>query len=284
MRDWRVWVVLATVLVAIVAIFLLPPIPQSEVYHLFADKRTLFGIPNCLNLVSNLLFLLVGVLGVYHVLSRPKVSVARRPAATSPSSEVTTSREATFFDPRERWSYFAFFAGVAMTAFGSAYYHFDPRDGTLLWDRIPMAIGFMALVAATVGERVSVKAGMQILAPLMALGAGSVVYWDVTQEGGHGDLRPYVLVQFGAVLVILLLVGLFPSRYTRGVDLVAALAIYGFAKIFEAADGSIFALGGIVSGHTLKHIAAAISAYWILRMLQHRDVLNVQQRIRSSNE
>jgi hypothetical protein len=163
-------------------------------------------------------------------------------------------------------------------------YHFGPRDSTLLWDRIPMAIGFMALVAATVGERISVKASMQILVPLMALGAASVAYWDVTQKGGHGDLRPYVLVQFGSVLVILLLVGLFPSRYTRGVDLVAALAIYVFAKIFEAADGSIFALGNIVSGHTLKHIAAAVSVYWILRMLRHRDVLSAQQRIRSTNE
>jgi hypothetical protein len=284
MRDWRVWAVLAIVLVAIVAIFLLQPIPQSEAYHNFADKRALFGIPNFLNVVSNLLFLLVGALGIYHVLCCPAVCGACRPAATSLSSEVRTSRGATFIDPRERWPYFAFFVGVAITTFGSVYYHFDPRDSTLLWDRIPMAVGFMALVAATVGERISVKASMQILVPLMALGAGSVAYWDVTQEGGHGDLRPYVLVQFGSVLVILLLVGLFPSRYTRGVDLVAALAIYVFAKIFEAADGSIFALGNIVSGHTLKHIAAAVSVYWILRMLRHRDVLPVQQRIRSTNE
>jgi len=196
MRDWRVWAVLAIVLFAIVAIFLLQPIPQSEAYHNFADKRALFGIPNFLNVVSNLLFLLVGALGIYHVLCCPAVCGACRPAATSLSSEVTTSsRGATFIDPRERWPYFAFFVGVAITAFGSAYYHFDPRDSTLLWDRIPMAIGFMALVAATVGERISMKAGMQILVPLMALGAGSVAYWDVTQEGGHGDLRPYVLVQ-----------------------------------------------------------------------------------------
>jgi len=64
MRDWRVWAVLAIVLVAIVAIFLLQPIPQSEAYHNFADKRALFGIPNFLNVVSNLLFLVVGALGI----------------------------------------------------------------------------------------------------------------------------------------------------------------------------------------------------------------------------
>lgn len=273
-RDWRVWAVLATVLVGIFAIFLLQPIPQSEAYHNFADKRALFGIPNFLNVASNLLFLLVGTLGIYQILCCPAVSEGCQPGATSLTAAVTTSsRGATFIDPRERWPYFGFFVGVLMTAFGSTYYHLDPRDATLLWDRIPMAIGFMALVAATVGERINVKAGVQMLVPLMALGTGSVVYWDFTQEGGHGDLRPYVLVQFGSALVVILLVGLFPPRYTRGADLVAALAIYAFAKIFEAADGLIFAFGSIVSGHTLKHIAAAISACWILRMLRHRHAL-----------
>jgi len=265
-RNWRVGVVLATILVAMVAIFLLPPIPQSELYHIFADKRTAFGIPNCLNVLSNLLFLLVGALGVSHVLH----SLAG-PAPINGRAEATTFSGAMFIDPNERWGYLAFFVSVALTAFGSAYYHLDPRDGTLLWDRIPMAIGFMALVAATVGERISMKAGRQILVPLMALGAGSVVYWQVTQKSGHGDLRPYVLVQFGSVLLTLLLAGLFPSRYTHGGDLVTALAIYGFAKVFEAADRSIFAIGSIVSGHTLKHIAAAISAYWVLGMLRLRN-------------
>jgi hypothetical protein len=274
-RYWRVWVVLATVLVAIFVMFLLQPIPQSEAYHNFADKRALFGIPNFLNVGSNLLFLLVGALGIYQVLSCLAVRGSCQPAGASLTSAVTTSsREAKFTDHREGWPYLAFFVGVAMTAFGSAYYHFGPRDSTLLWDRIPMAIGFMALVAATVGERINVKAGVQMLVPLMALGAGSVIYWNITQEGGHGDLRPYVLVQFGSVLVLLLLVGLFPSRYTHGADLVVALVIYAVAKIFEAADGPVFALGGIVSGHTLKHIAAAISAFWILRMLRHRHALS----------
>ncbi len=267
MRGWRVWLVLSVVLITVGLVFLLPPIPQSEAYHNFADKRSLFGIPNYFNVVSNLLFLLVGAFGIYDVLHFREANAARR------SSEIPVSKRANFTDSSERWSYCAFFVSVAMTAFGSAYYHLNPRDGTLLWDRIPMAIGFMTLVAATVSERISLKAGMQMLVPLMALGAGTVVYWNLTQKVGQGDLRPYALVQFGSVLVVLILIGLFPSRYTRGTDLAVALAIYGLAKIFEAADRSIFALGNIVSGHTIKHIAAATSAYWILRMLRKREVL-----------
>jgi hypothetical protein len=66
---------------------------------------------------------------------------------------------------------------------------------------------------------------------------------------------------------------LFPARYTRSEDLMISLAWYGLAKILEAADRPIFSMGRIVSGHTLKHIAAAISAYWILRMLELRRPL-----------
>ena len=133
-----------------------------------------------------------------------------------------------------------------------------------------MTLGFMSLLAATLNERVSVKVGSCGLAPLLILGVASVLYWSVTQANGHGDLRPYVLAQFGSLAVLLLLVALFPPRYTRGSDLIVSLGIYALAKAFEAADRPIFNFGGIVSGHTLKHIAAAVSAYWILRMLRLR--------------
>jgi hypothetical protein len=137
-------------------------------------------------------------------------------------------------------------------------------------DRIPMAIGFTALVAATIAERIDVKIGLVLLAPLVILGITSVEYWAFTQSRGHGDLRPYALAQFGSLIVLVLIVALFPPRYTRTSDLLGSLAIYAVAKIFEAADKPIFNAGHIVGGHTLKHVAAAISAYWILRMLQLR--------------
>jgi hypothetical protein len=219
------------------------------------------------------LFLLVGGLGICSALYRLRSPEAHTSNASIPSTDAADSGGFAFADPREGWSYFTFFLGVTTTAVGSAYYHLNPSDGTLLWDRIPMAIGFMALVSATVSERISVKAGLRLLLPLLMLGVVSVVYWETTQNSGYGDLRPYALAQFGSVLIILLLVGLFPPRYTRGSDLIVALAIYACAKIFEAADGPIFLLGGIASGHTLKHIAAAMSAFWIFRMLRLRAAL-----------
>lgn len=46
--------------------------------------------------------------------------------------------------------------------------------------------------------------------------------------------------------------------------------LYAVAKAFEALDKQIFALGGIVSGHTLKHLTAAVACFWVLQMLQRR--------------
>jgi hypothetical protein len=133
-----------------------------------------------------------------------------------------------------------------------------------------MTLGFMSLLAATLNERISVKTGTRSLIPLLIFGVASVLYWNVTLARGHNDLRPYVVAQFGSLLALLVLVAFFPPRYTRGADLIVSLLIYALAKVFEAADRPIFNLGGIVSGHTMKHIIAAVSAYWILRMLKLR--------------
>ena len=250
--NWRVWLLLAVLLVSVVAMFFIPPIPQSEAYHNFADQRTMLGISNFLNSISNLPFLFVGLLGFGFVFRG------------------TSGAHSGFVERSERWPYLIFFLAVTLTAFGSTWYHLRPNDQTLVWDRLPMSVGFTSLVAAIVCERIGVKAGIRLLIPLILFGAASVIYWNVTQANGHGDLRPYALAQFGSLLVLLLLVALFPPRYTRGADLIVSLGLSGLAKILEAADRPIFSLGGIVSGHTLKHLAAAVSAYWILRMLQLR--------------
>lgn len=273
-RDWRIWVLLTAIIIAIIVVSFLPTITQNQSYHDFADKRAFIGIPNCFNVVSNVLFLVVSWAGLRSLWYRTRTTDSDNSRGTVRKTP-PFGRVSCFIDPRERWPYFAFFLSVGMTSFGSAYYHLDPRDGTLLWDRIPMASGFLALLAATAAERIDVKLGTRLLVPLVALGLGTVAYWSITQNEGHGDLRPYALVQFGSAFVMLVLVSLFPPRYTRGFDLIVALTIYAIAKIFEAADGPVFAWTGVVSGHTLKHITAAISAYWIARMLCLRQAIDL---------
>jgi predicted membrane channel-forming protein YqfA (hemolysin III family) len=235
-----------------VALLLYGPIPQDPVYHHFADRRPLFGVPNGLNVLSNASFALVGALGLAVVLRR---------RLTAPVA---------FADRRERWFYVVFFVGVGLTAVGSAYYHLAPDNARLVWDRVPITLAFMAMVAAVVAERIDVWLGLRLLAPLLALGLASVLYWHATEQRGAGDLRLYVLVQFVPLLVVPLLLALYDGRYTRGGDILSVVAVYGVAKLFELGDGVVFGLGHVVSGHTLKHLTAAGAAYGIVRMLERR--------------
>jgi hypothetical protein len=223
------------------------PWHQDEKYHTFADQRELLGQPHLLNVASNAPFLLVGVLGI----------------------AVVTRRRGAFLDPAEAYPYFVFFVGIGLVAFGSAYYHRDPTSARLVWDRLPIGMAFMALFAAVIGERVSVRAGLVLLGPLMALGLASVLYWTFTD-----DLRPYYFVQGYPMVAIPLLLALFPPRYTRSADLLIAVAWYMAAKGCEVYDHDIFRLTRqVVSGHTVKHLLSAAGAFWVVRMLWLRHAV-----------
>lgn len=232
-----------------ILIFRLPPIPQPASYHQFADQRCWLGIPNFENVISNLAFALVGICGIVFI---------RRQTGRA------------FVDPRERWPYYWVFFGLLLTAFGSGYYHLAPNNTRLVWDRLPMTIVFGSLVAALIAERISVRAGIQLMPWLIAFGAGSVLQWYRDEVHGHGDLRVYAAVQTYSALALLLAL-LLPPRYTRSRDFAVVFGFYVVAKIFETADRQIYSLGHIVSGHTLKHLAAASAGYWILRMLFLRE-------------
>jgi hypothetical protein len=133
-----------------------------------------------------------------------------------------------------------------------------------------MIIVFMSLVAALIAERISVPAGLAMLPLLLAIGVASVLKWRWSEVHGQGDLRFYAVVQLYAMLAVIL--GLFlKPRYTRGSDLAVLAGFYLLAKVTETFDKQIFSIVHVVSGHTIKHIAAAVGSYWILRMLERRE-------------
>ncbi len=239
----------------IVVDLLLPRIPQPQAYHRFADQRSFLGIPHFADVVSNVPFAVFGLWGLAFWL--------RSDSEPNPDH---------FVDRRERWPYLVFFLGVLLTAFGSAYYHLEPSNARLVWDRLPMTIAFMAIVSAMIAERISVRAGLWLLPVLVLVGMSSVLQWYWSEQRGAGDLRFYATVQAYAVLFVLIVL-LLPPRYTRSSDLLIVAGFYVLAKILEILDKPIFELGHIVSGHTLKHLAAATTGYWILRMLQKRRPL-----------
>jgi hypothetical protein len=253
--EARVLGFLALGVVALGVSFCLPPIPQDPGYHAFADDRTMLGVPNFLNVASNLPFVVVGVLGL---------RLLFRHDAVRPDGPI---RERT-----ERWPLLVFFTGVLLTGFGSSYYHLAPDNDRLVWDRLPMTVAFMGFFASMIGERVGVRAGAWLLWPLVWLGFASVLNWHLGEQRGAGDLRLYAFVQFYPLLTIPLLIYLFPARYTCAGHVFVAVGWYLLAKGLEVGvvDHGVYAAGGLLSGHTLKHLAAALGAYWIFRMARDR--------------
>jgi hypothetical protein len=245
---WRVWILVGTGVLAIAITIATKRVSQSQAYFGFADQRTLLSIPNALNVLSNSVFALVGSVGLLGL----------------------ASDWFPFRDARERWPWAVFFAGVALTSVGSAWFHLGPNNDSLVWDRLPMAVGFMGLLAALVAERIDPSAGLRLLGPLVLAGVGSVFFWIATERAGVGDLRPYFLVQFYPLACILLVLLLFPPSYTGTSGWVLGLAAYAAAKWAESADGAIFATLGLVSGHTVKHLLAAGGIAVLLAMLRYR--------------
>lgn len=230
--------------------FLVPPIPQNLAYLDFADRRPFLGVPNSGDVLSNALFLAFGALGV--------VAIARR--------------RVLFADPRDRWPYLVFFATLFMTGIGSTYFHLRIDLDRLFWDRLPISLAFMALTAAIVGDRTAPGVGAKLLLPLLLVGAASVLVWSIGERAGHGDLRFYAFVQYGSMLALVPVLLFIPSRYAGSGGFAAAFAAYIAAKVCEAFDRPIFDALGAVSGHTLKHLAAGASAFFIVRMLRTRVI------------
>jgi hypothetical protein len=253
-RNWpfrvRTSLVMAVSAAGILLLLFAPRVPIGPAYHDFADKRAMFAIPNALDVVSNIPFVLVGLWALLWLLRQ-------------------RGRNA-FVSSSEWLAYLVFFAGVTLTGFGSFWYHMAPSNARLPWDLLPMTCSFMSLISVTLMERVGTRTGSLLFLPLLLLGMGSVVYWSVTAHYGHDDYRFYLFVQFFAPVVLVTLIGLFPPRYTGIRYLVIAFGCYVLAKLFETWDYSIYRLGDAVSGHSLKHVTAAIACFWILRMLQVR--------------
>jgi len=218
------------------------PIAQDRGYHLFADTRRCLGVVNFANIASNLLFLLVGATGV--------ISCWRR--------------------RRGAWrSWLVFFAGVALVFFGSAHYHGSPNDDTLVWDRLPMTVAFMALFAALVSEHLDARIEVPLLAAALATGIFSVFWWQ-----SSGDLRIYIWVQGAPLLAIPYVIAAFPGHSTLRHYLLYGVALYALAKAAELFDHQIYAAtSGVISGHTLKHLLAAAAVFCVLLMLRRRQSL-----------
>lgn len=242
--GWRHALLLFIVLGSLALMLSMQPIAQNPDYHDFADRRTFFGIPNFFDAISNIPFLLVGIAGIRACLGNHLMSY--RPA------------------------WITFFAGVAIISAGSAWYHFNPNNDTLVWDRLPMTIGFMGLLVALLAEYVNARLGRFLLVPALLMGFSSVFYWH-----WFGDLRFYVWIQFIPLLTVPVLMVLFRPRFSHQWLLLVALACYLLAKFAEAYDREVFVFTqSLFSGHSFKHLLSALGCFSVLVMLKTRRLVD----------
>lgn len=219
---------------------LLPPLAQSQAYHAFTDQRGWIGIPNALDVLTNLPLLLAGLFGLREAVRQPATP--------------------------DRAPWVVFFGALTMVGFGSTWYHLAPNDTSIIWDRLPLSVMFTSLFAATVADTLSPNLGRRLLLPALAFGIFGVFWWQ-----HHDDLRPYFAAQSLSLLGVPVLLALFPRRGIGRSWMVAGLGCYALAFAAERSDGFVFELTGrVFSGHSLKHCLAAIACACVAVMLRTR--------------
>jgi hypothetical protein len=233
------------VLGAIALACLGPAVAQHAHYHAFADTRNLWGIPFAMDTLSNLPFAVFGVWGVLHLLrQRPEPWDIRRALAL------------------------VFFVGLVLTAIGSSYYHLLPDHAGLAWDRLGMVVAFAGLLGMAVADRISARSGVGMAALVLCMGPAAVLVWYHT-----ANLLPWVVVQGGGIVLMLVLALRKPIDQAWGLPLFAVVALYGLAKLLELGDHSVLEwTQGVVSGHSLKHLVASLSA-WPVLVVMHNVVV-----------
>jgi hypothetical protein len=241
MHAFRHFFLLGFPLLGIIALALAGPITQPHEFHGFADTRAWGFIPNAFDVLSNLPFLLAGVWGLLHI---KRVAAPLRPLAA------------------------LLCVAIALTCFGSAYYHWDPQNFGLMIDRIPIALACTAITLILLADRVTrTAAHPAAMIALPAVAVATCVFWYLTERSGAGDLRPYIAIQALPMLLVPLLTLLYPGGQIRGATWWIVLALYAVAKLCEGLDHQLFELTHAISGHTLKHLFAAGAAFVLIRAL-----------------
>lgn len=244
--SWKIWPLVLGFIGMFLFFFSKPVMTQNADYHEFIDTRSFLGVPNTFDVMSNVFFLVAGLLGVLEILKQNSLLTKK--------------------------SWFWFFLSIVLVAPGSAYYHWAPDNHTLMWDRLPMSMGFMALYVILLAEHIHAKF-QEFLIPALVIGISSVLVWVITT-----DLRFYFWIQFSSFITIPIILILFPSRFTHKYWYFISLFLYGLAKWTEVKDKEIFyATHEMISGHSLKHILAAVGLmglWWMVKIRKESDAVS----------
>ncbi|KAF3521474.1 hypothetical protein F2Q69_00050591 [Brassica cretica] len=288
----------AAIVIFVVLMIVTPTIPQSQAYHDFADQRTFFGIPNALNVISNFPFLIIGLIGLvlcfypddyFRFSLRGEklgwtcffVGVA---AVAFGSSYYHLHPD----DARLVWDRLPM--TIAFTSIMAIFVieRIDEHKGT--YSIVPLLL--VGLVSILYWRQV-LNFGLFvpcIVIPLMAILLPPMythsTYWlwaagfyllakveEAADKPIYSWTHHILSVQFVPCIVIPLMAILLPPMYTHSTYWLWAAGFYLLAKVEEAADKPIYSwTHHILSGHSIKHVCAAMVPVFLTLMLAKRSV------------
>lgn len=236
--------------IVIISFILWPQLPLQDrpEYFDFADGNSLFNILNWQNVLSNLPFLFIGWFGLKKINQNPV--------------QKNLDHAGTLFA-----------IALFLTAFGSGYFHWEPNPQTLFWDRLPMALGFGSLISLITVDRLFNNLRGTAINLICLLSILTVVNWSY----GNHDLRPYIALQFLGGSFLLIVSVCTRPLYLKNKTILISLGFYILAKVLETYDKPIFHMLTFTSGHALKHLSAAVSAYFILAPWINHPILQKPQ-------
>jgi len=238
--QYKLALLISVATTCVLLVFMMSPIAQDTNYHNFIDNTTCLNISNFNNVISNLGFIILGVYGLIY--NMKKIA--------------------------DNALVLILLLGLLLTGIGSGYYHWEPNNFTLVFDRLPMVIVFMSFFIFIISTYISKKHLLIYGSILMLMGFGSVLYWSYTESFNEGDLRPYILVQFLPMVLIPLILIIFKNKKNKSFYIFPVFGCYLLAKLFEYFDKEVFTFTNeIISGHTLKHIISAIATYYIYKWM-----------------
>jgi hypothetical protein len=226
-----------------------PELTQPAHYHGFADQRLWLALPFAMDVLTNLPFAIGGIWGL--------MVLRRLPDSSNTDPEARTSRALAAL----------FFAGLVLTGLCSGFYHWQPDDAGLTADRLGMVVAFAGLLGLAAADRVSARAGRGTAGAVLLLGPLSVMVWS-----SSGNLLPWVVLQGGGMLLVMALAFRMPVGGAWGIAWGAVIVFYALAKALEFGDHAVFAwTQGWVSGHSLKHVMAALVAWPVIAVMHNAE-------------
>ncbi len=233
--------ILCALVILIACVWPYLPTQDNPNYFFFADTRSLLEIPNAGDVLSNLPFFIVGLVGLVWYFQRREKRLGHTYGAIVAVASI-------------------------LTCFGSAYFHWSPSPETLNWDRLPMTLAFCGVIALSVADRINERLSRWVFVALVPFGVFTIVGMDF----GIITIRPYILLQFGGLIFVLLNYFFRSESRYPDIRLGTAAGFYAAAKLFESIDGQTFATLQFISGHTIKHLIAALALLSLLTFLKEK--------------